>query len=96
MRRTLELFVIPPGKPAGAPPEPGPDVDTVLGNAVEALRIIAILVSPAVPATAQRIWERLGFDGAVHDQRVPNDVAWGAASGGRPIAKGDPLFPRIK
>ena len=76
--------------------EPGPDVDTVLGNAVEALRIIAILVSPAVPATAQRIWERLGFDGAVHDQRVPQDVAWGAASGGRPIAKGDPLFPRIK
>ena len=27
MRRTLELFVIPTGKPAGAPPEPGPDVE---------------------------------------------------------------------
>ena len=27
MRRTLKIFVIPPGKPAGAPPEPGPDVE---------------------------------------------------------------------
>ncbi|MBC7173362.1 MAG: hypothetical protein H5U40_13065 [Polyangiaceae bacterium] len=27
MRRTLKTFVIPAGKPAGAPPEPGPDVE---------------------------------------------------------------------
>jgi hypothetical protein len=27
MRRTLKLFVIPAGKPAGSPPEPGPDVE---------------------------------------------------------------------
>jgi hypothetical protein len=27
MRRTLKLFVIPAGKSAGAPPEPGPDVE---------------------------------------------------------------------
>ncbi len=76
--------------------EPGPDVDTVLGNAVEALRIVAILVSPAVPSTAQRIWERLGLDGDVAHQRIPSDVGWGASTGGRPITKGEPLFPRIR
>ena len=27
MRRTLKVFVIPAGKPAGTPPEPGPDVE---------------------------------------------------------------------
>ena len=27
MRRTLKLFVIPAGTPAGSPPEPGPDVE---------------------------------------------------------------------
>jgi methionyl-tRNA synthetase len=75
--------------------EPGPDVDAVLGDAVEALRIIAILVSPALPGTAQQIWERLGRDGAVTDQRVPGDVAWASAPAGRPITKGSPLFPRI-
>ena len=32
--------------------EPGPDVDAVLGDAIEALRIVAVLASPAMPATA--------------------------------------------
>ncbi len=27
MRRTLKAFIIPVGKPAGTPPEPGPDVE---------------------------------------------------------------------
>jgi methionyl-tRNA synthetase len=76
--------------------EPGPDVERVLGDAIEALRIITILVSPAVPATAQRIWERLGLTGSVTDQRVPADVAWGGYPGGLTVAKGEPLFPRIK
>jgi methionyl-tRNA synthetase len=76
--------------------EPGPDVDVVLGNAVEALRIVAILVSPAVPQTAQAIWERLGLDGGVTEQRVPSDTAWGSGPTGRTVTKGDPLFPRIK
>jgi methionyl-tRNA synthetase len=76
--------------------EPGPEVDLVLGNAVEALRIVAILVSPAVPQTAQKIWERLGLDGSVTEQRVPKDTAWGAGPTGRTVTKGDPLFPRIK
>ena len=68
----------------------------MLGNSVEALRIVAILVSPAVPTTAQRIWDRLGLDGAVTGQRVPGDVVWGSATAGRTVSKGEPLFPRIK
>ncbi len=32
--------------------DPGPDVDAVLGDAIEALRIVTVLVSPAMPATA--------------------------------------------
>ena len=34
--------------------EPGPEVDAVLGSALEALRIVALLASPAMPATAAR------------------------------------------
>jgi len=49
-----------------------------------------------VPATAQRIWERLGLSGSVTDQRVPADVAWGGYPGGLTVTKGDPLFPRIR
>jgi methionyl-tRNA synthetase len=76
--------------------EPGPDVDAVLGEAIEALRIVTVLVSPAMPATAQRIWERLGLPGAVGEQRLPSDVLWGGYPGGLPVTKAEPLFPRIR
>jgi methionyl-tRNA synthetase len=75
--------------------EPGPAVDRVLGDALEVLRIVAILASPAIPSTVREIWSRIGLDGAPEDQRVPDAVAWGGYPGGLPVAKGSPLFPRI-
>ena len=76
--------------------EPGPELDVVLGDALEALRIVVILASPAIPSTSQAIWERIGLSGLVADQRVPDDVAWGGYPGGLPVTKAAPLFPRIK
>lgn len=49
MRRTLKLFVIPAGKPAGAPPEPEPGPDAEL----EAAREDALLAA-AHEAIAKR------------------------------------------
>ena len=43
--------------------DPGPDVDAVMGDALEALRIVSVLAFPAVPETAQAVWERIGFTG---------------------------------
>jgi methionyl-tRNA synthetase len=74
--------------------EPGPLVDRVMGDALEALRIISILVSPAIPTTARSVWERIGMPGAVDEQRLPDAAAWGAYPGGAPVTKGAPLFPR--
>ena len=68
----------------------------MLGDALEALRIVTILASPALPRTAQAIWERIGLDGQVVDQRVPADVAWGGYPAGSLVIKGAPLFPRLK
>lgn len=76
--------------------EPGPEVDLVLGDALETLRIVSILAQPAIPGSAQAIWERIGLAGVVDEQRAPDDVAWGGYPGGLPVTKGDPLFPRIK
>ena len=75
--------------------DPGAQVDAVLGDALEALRIVAVLASPAIPGTAQTIWDRLGLTGPVLDQRVPDDVAWGGYPGGAAVTKGPALFPRI-
>jgi methionyl-tRNA synthetase len=74
--------------------DPGPAVDAVLGDAIEALRIVAVLASPAIPEATQAIWERLGLSGDVADQRLPDAVAWGGYPGGLPVVKGAPLFPR--
>ena len=70
-------------------PSPGPAVDAVLGDALEALRIVAVLASPAVPGAAEAIWRphrpaRL----AVDDQRLPDAAAWGGYPGGLPVDEG--------
>ena len=74
--------------------EPGPGVDRVMGDALEALRIVALLASPAVPATSQLVWERIGLPGQVSDQLLPDPAAWGGYPGGLTVTKGEPLFPR--
>ena len=76
--------------------EPGPEVDLVMGDALEALRIVAILCSPAIPDTAQAVWERIGMPGKVVDQRLPQAATWGQYVPGASVIKGDALFPRIK
>src|SRR5699024_4738098 len=75
--------------------DPGAEVDRIMGDALEALRIVTVLASPALPNTTQTIWERLGLSGAVTDQRLPDAAAWGGYSGGTTITKAGPLFPRI-
>ncbi|MHB8438476.1 MAG: methionine--tRNA ligase [Acidimicrobiales bacterium] len=74
--------------------EPGPDVDGVLGSALEALRIVALMASPAMPATCAEIWQRLGLVERPENCRLPADARWGGYPGGLPVRKDAPLFPR--
>ena len=76
--------------------EPGPAVDAVLGSALEVLRIVSILIVPAMPSSADEIWRRIGLDGSPGAQRLPEAAAWGGYPGGRAVEKGAPLFPRRK
>ena len=76
--------------------DPGDAVDAVMGDALEALRIVAILSFPAIPQTSQDVWERIGFDGNIADVRLPSAADWGGYPGGLTVTKGDSLFPRIK
>jgi methionyl-tRNA synthetase len=74
--------------------EPGEAVDAVMGDALEALRIVTILAFPAIPDTAREIWRRIGMTTDIEQCRVPTDVAWGQYAPGQPVEKGEPLFPR--
>jgi len=75
--------------------DPGRAVDAVLGDALEVLRIVCVLASPAIPNACQELWSRIGLPGAPEDVRVPDSLAWGGYPGGLPVTKGDPLFPRL-
>jgi methionyl-tRNA synthetase len=74
---------------------PGPAVDVVLGDALEVLRIVAILASPAIPRACSELWRRLGLPGSPTDRPVAAAAVWGQYPGGLPVEKGDPLFPRL-
>jgi len=77
---------------------PGPEVDDVLGDALEALRIVTILASPAVPLAAAEIWRRIGLEGSPDEPGRAalggGDLAWGGYPGGLNVEKGEPIFPR--
>jgi methionyl-tRNA synthetase len=74
--------------------EPGPAVDAVMGDALEAIRIVTILASPAMPRSCAEVWRRIGLDGAPDEQVGSGPLEWGGYPGGRPVEKGAPLFPR--
>jgi len=65
----------------------------VLYNLYETLRIVAILVSPTMPETAQKIWDQLNLPS--HPQKfIPEP--FGVKIAGVQIKKGSILFPKIQ
>jgi methionyl-tRNA synthetase len=76
-------------KPSGAN-----RLDSVLFHAAEALRLIAALLYPAMPKTAQGVWEQLGLDGTVSQVRL-DELAWTQDLAGKTIRAGASLFPRV-
>ena len=77
--------------------DPGPDVDAVLGDALEVLRVVAILSSPVLPDASAEIWRRLGLEGAAGapgNADLAGALEWGGYPGGIAVEKAPPLFPR--
>jgi methionyl-tRNA synthetase len=51
-------------------PEAKEDLDMVLALLWRALRVSAVLLAPVMPEMAEKLWENLGLDGRVSDQRI--------------------------
>jgi methionyl-tRNA synthetase len=68
----------------------------ILGDCLEALRAICLFAYPAMPATAEELWRRLGLEATPIDtMRLPDDIVWGSYPAGQTLEKGESLFPRI-
>jgi methionyl-tRNA synthetase len=74
--------------------ESGSAVEEVMGDALEAIRLVTILISPAMPSVAEEIWRRIGLKGAPDGAPFDQVAIWGLYPGGE-VEKGAPLFPRI-
>jgi methionyl-tRNA synthetase len=68
----------------------------VLGDCLEALRIVALLTSPVIPNAAAELWRRLGLPGRPEEARLPDAARWGGLPAGSRLEKGAPLFPRLE
>jgi len=68
----------------------------ILYQCLETIRIIANLIWPFMPETAETIWQRLGLDPSKEMAKDFSDnTKWGGLDTKSVIEKGESLFPRI-
>jgi len=76
-------------------PQKAERLDTVLYQLLEVLRFSAVLISPFMPQTAEKIQAYLGIPDPDH-QNLASLEEWGGLKPGGQARKGDSLFPRIE
>ncbi|MDQ3974105.1 MAG: methionine--tRNA ligase [Actinomycetota bacterium] len=71
------------------------DLGRCLYTAVDALRIIAVLISPVMPDAATDLWAKLGMSEPLDVQRLPGAASWGLVPVAARTTRGDLLFPKL-
>ncbi|MED5278820.1 MAG: class I tRNA ligase family protein, partial [Verrucomicrobiota bacterium] len=66
-------------------------LNEVLYNLAECCRILAVLIWPVTPETAEKLFEQIGIDGSPADF---GQAKWGVLAKGHTCNKPTPLFPR--
>jgi methionyl-tRNA synthetase len=72
---------------------------TVLYTATEGLRALAVLLSPVIPQSTEKLWSALGARaelGELTDQVIVDAGVWGQLPAGSTVGKLEALFPRIE
>jgi methionyl-tRNA synthetase len=74
----------------------------VLGDVIEACRLIALAAAPFLPTTAPKVLAQLGYDWPYADDGnggppLLDELRWGAHAGERgALTAPEPLFPRLE
>ena len=71
-------------------------LSTVMYNLVDSLYKIAVLISPFMPETAQKMINQLGLDKDVTKLYLDNIKEWKSYPAGNKLNEAVPLFPRIE
>lgn len=72
---------------------------TVLYTCAEGLRALAVLLSPVMPQSTEKLWQALGVTdtlGALTEQPIREAGTWGVLRPGTTVNTLAPLFPRVE
>jgi methionyl-tRNA synthetase len=69
-------------------------LDLVLYDSAEVLRVAAVLLHPILPESTKQIWEQLGMTEPLETFDL-NTLGWGQLKAGQKIGMVSPVFPRI-
>ena len=75
------------------------ELNEVLYNTADAIRALAVLLHPVMPATTQTLWESIGAEstlGKIGEQKISEVSNWGVLPAGCKVTKGAVLFPRLE
>ncbi len=67
---------------------------TVLYNLMESIRIITVMITPAMPGIPALVWAQTGESGQENENWAA--TAWGQTKPGQRVTKKEALFPRIE
>ena len=68
---------------------------TVMVTMLEALRLVSALLSPFMPRSCETMWQAMGSEKPLAQQKLADVAEWAAITPGTRINKIPPLFPRI-
>ncbi len=78
-------------------------IKIIIADLLEVLRVVAIALAPFISETSDKMWKQLGLVGEIDKEVFSKEFAekkeikaWRRFPAGTKIAKGDPIFPRIK
>jgi methionyl-tRNA synthetase len=71
-------------------------LDSVMYTLFEAIRHVAVMISPFMPETGQKMYRQLGIAPKKDLQTVSSLKKWGGLPGGTKTFRGPSLFPRIE
>jgi len=70
------------------------ELDSVLYQLLEGLRIVALLLAPFLPETAQKIYVTLGLGDIQEIKNWPEEITWGKLPAGTVLQSAPILFPK--
>ncbi len=72
------------------------ELNIVLYNLAQSLRVIALFIYPVLPETAEKIYKQLGFDTKIEKENYLQAIKWENFPEGQKVSKGEILFPKLE